>query len=166
MIKGISVLYFLMIASSMVLTSCFNQQTGEEAKNTDSIKATKIAQDAAILPENPEETLPWQFEVTGKGSYDEPLTKVSIIIGNTTYIVAKDIMGNCNVLEPAQWVDYRIPASAESACMSWWAGAGDVFYIQINKGMKQVFHGEIGEGMDFEKDLVYKKVLEVSATQQ
>jgi hypothetical protein len=74
-------------------------------------------------------------------------------------------MGNCNVLESAQWADYRIPSSAKTACMSWWAGAGDVFYLQQNKGVQQVFHGEIGEGMDFEKDLVYKKVLEVNSTQ-
>ncbi len=160
------VVFCVYLFLATLLTSCFNQQTAEESKVSDSLK--KIAKDekAAILPDDPAKNLPWAFEETGKGEYDEPLTKVSIVVGEKKVVVAKQVMGNCNVLEPAQWQDYKIPSGAKSACMSWWAGAGDVFYLIQKKDLLLVYHGVIGEGIDLENDLTYEKILEVNNNQR
>jgi hypothetical protein len=142
------------------LCACGTASENGNKANEDSLKKEAAHdQEAAVAAE---ETAPWVFEEIGKGPADEPLTRVSVSISKRPYVVAKSVSGNCNLLEKAQWPVYKIPASAISACMSWWAGAGDIFYLIEKKGTHQVMHAEIGEGMDPEKDTQYKSVLEVN----
>lgn len=103
----------------------------------------------------------WEFEENGTGKYDEPLTKISIIIDDKEYLVAEKILGSAWEISQDEWELRNIPKTAKTACMAWWAGSGDVFYMENSNGVYSIWHAEIWEEMT-DADIEYVKVREVN----
>lgn len=153
---------WIFLLTLLLLFGCGNHPSGKDGEGTDSL--TTRTDSSARVSEAPaqSDTRPWIFEETGKGPADEPLTKISVWVDEKTYQVAKNVAGNANILEKNVWADYKIPAKAESACMAWWAGEGDVYYLIRKKGGFIVYHTVVSEGMDLEKEIIYEKVIDYS----
>lgn len=150
---------FVTLSGLFFLLACGSGAAGKKGSVTDSL----AEKDSTVTNQIKEAvTDPWIFEQMGSGVADEPLTKISIVVGKQTYLVEKSVQGSGNILEKSLWPEYKIPAKANSACMVWWAGQGDIFYLLKQKEGFQIFHSEIGEGMDLEKDLKYKKTMDVT----
>jgi len=160
--KQLKTLQIIALCSLLFMLSCGSSTSNKESDNKDSLAALADSPAVTGIAKSMADTKPWIFKQTGTGEYDEPLTEISVIINDKPYVVAKSVMGAGNLLEKGLWPDYKIPANAISACMAWWAGEGDVFYLVRKNGGSQVYHALIGEGMDLEKELTYEKVLDVA----
>lgn len=160
--KQLKTLQIIALCSLLFILSCGNSTSNKESNIKDSLAALVDSTAATGMTKSVADTGPWIFKQTGTGEFDEPLTEISVIVNDKPYVVAKSVMGAGNLLEKGLWPDYKIPANAVSACMAWWAGEGDVFYLARKNGGSQVYHALIGEGMDLEKELTYEKVLDVA----
>lgn len=70
-----------------------------------------------------------------------PQSVIYVICQAETTLVAK-VMGDASLVERSQFSDMEIPSNAISACASWYAGAGDYFYLIPDKrNMLKVFQG-------------------------
>ena len=77
-----------------------------------------------------------------------PQSVIYVICQAETTLVAK-VMGDASLVEKSQFSDMDIPSNAITACGSWYAGAGDYFYLIPDKrNMLKVFQGWQDEGQE------------------
>jgi hypothetical protein len=77
-----------------------------------------------------------------------PQSLIYVICQAETTLVAK-VMGDATLVEKSQFPDMDIPSNAITACASWYAGAGDYFYLVPDKrNMLKVFQGWQDEGQE------------------
>ena len=94
-------------------------------------------------PDEKPSTVSGKFHITyGVDSeLDMPQSVIYVICQAETTFVAK-VMGHAELVEKSRFSDMDIPSNAIAACASWWAGAGDNFYLIPDKrNMLKVFQG-------------------------
>ncbi|MEY3049430.1 MAG: hypothetical protein RL365_1468 [Bacteroidota bacterium] len=89
-----------------------------------------------------------------------PQSLIYVICQAETTLVAK-VIGDAELVEKSQFPDMDIPSNAIDACGSWYAGAGDYFYLVPDKrNMIKVFQGWQDEGQET-PGYHWKKVKEI-----
>lgn len=77
-----------------------------------------------------------------------PQSLIYVICQAETTLVAK-VLGDAELVEKSQFPNMDIPSNAIDACGSWYAGAGDYFYLIPDKhNMFKVFQGWQDEGQE------------------
>lgn len=81
--------------------------------------------------------------------YENPKAIIYIeFIGKKTKI--ETVSGRASLIDRQQFDDFEIPQDAVEACQSFWAGAGDYFYLLQNGETIEVYAGWQDEGQDDE----------------
>jgi hypothetical protein len=106
-----------------------------EAKNTDSISTTKNDESDEVEKEEPkEEKLEVKFLFKTKSQDDMPSSDISISVnGKITFL--ESVVGEAILMNDIGG------KNSITACGSWWAGAGDYFYIAPSKKGVAVYKG-------------------------
>lgn len=68
----------------------------------------------------------WRLQHAGDPEL-APRTSVYAAVGGVSHFVA-EVDGHCRLIRRSDFVRFRIPPEAMSACGAWWAGGGDYFY--------------------------------------
>ena len=89
------------------------------------------------------------FEFNQFGDVDDPQTQVILIYNNEKRDLGK-FAGNTSLIEKSSYSDLNIPENAIIACQTWWAGAGDYFYVVPTKTGVEVFQGWADEQQEDE----------------
>jgi len=58
------------------------------------------------------------------------------------------ITGTCEIISKDRFTSYQIPHDALAACMGWYAGAGDYFYVILRENIPVVYKGWQDEMQD------------------
>lgn len=74
-----------------------------------------------------------------------PKSKIDILINGKRYEIAK-VSGEGNIIDKSEFINNNVPKTAISACMSWWAGSGDFFYVEEKENKAIIYKGWDGEG--------------------
>jgi hypothetical protein len=104
----------------------------------------------------------WVFDKSVWGENEETYTSISLIVDGKTYKIASNVMGSFSIPDKDTWPDMKVPQNAITACMGWWAGAGDYYYAVLENGTLIVMHASVDEEMDIDKDLKYEKIKEIN----
>lgn len=134
-----SYLFFLVFV--FVLFSC------QSDTNTSSEKDKKVVSTTGVVKMTCE--MINQDEVSPKAAVYALVRENKIKIGEI-------VTGECMLILPSDYANYKIPAEALSAAGGWWAGSGDYFYIIEAETEYVVMKGELDEMM--EGDMVYKRI--------
>lgn len=97
----------------------------------------------------------WRID-TKVGEQDLPTGRLEVSINGTLHLIDAKVRCGLRKLTSDEYKTHDVPREAIIACAGWWAGSGDEFYAQLEKGGLAVYHREIGEGIH-EKP-AYKKV--------
>lgn len=127
-----------------------------EAKKTVEIK------NKTDKPDEKTTTISGKFYITHETDSESemPQSVIYVICQAETTLVAK-VMGDAALVERSQFSDMDIPSDAITACGSWYAGAGDYFYLIPDKrNMLKVFQGWQDEGQET-PGYHWKKVKEI-----
>ena len=87
------------------------------------------------------------FEFTQVGDVDSPHTQIFLVNNGQKSDLGK-FAGNTTLIEKLSYKDFGIPENALVACQTWWAGAGDYFYVAASKTDIEVFQGWADEQQD------------------
>jgi hypothetical protein len=79
-----------------------------------------------------------------------PLSKIDIVVNDKEYEISK-VPGEGGIIEKSDFIKNNVPATAISACNSWWAGSGDWFYAIKQENKVIVYKGWDGEGNEDNK---------------
>lgn len=138
--------YFpFLLSLTFIVSSCNSEDNTKiptppappEAKKTVEVK-NKIKK----LDKKPT-TVSGKFYITHEvdSENEMPQSLIYVICQAETTLVAK-VMGDATLVEKSQFPDMDIPSNAIDACGSWYAGAGDYFYLIPDKrNMLKVFQG-------------------------
>ncbi len=74
-----------------------------------------------------------------------PLSQIGIVVNGKEYEISK-VPGEGGIIEKSDFMNNNVPATAISACSSWWAGSGDWFYVIQEANKVIVYKGWDGEG--------------------
>ncbi len=89
-------------------------------------------------------------------STETPHATVKLLVNNQA-VWQKQVTGDWNNFEKDQYKAYNIPENAVAAYQSWWAGAGDLFYLIQENGKWVVKSCEMGESEgDSEEEITYE----------
>jgi len=69
-----------------------------------------------------------------------PHSDIFLTFGNKVAKVDK-VTGNADLTDRSNFTENKIPQNALSACGSWWAGAGDYFYVVQEKNKLVIYKG-------------------------
>lgn len=101
-------------------------------------------------PDEKLNTVSGRFYITHEvdSKSEMPQSIIYVICQAETTLVAT-VMGDAALIEKSQFSDMDIPSNAITACGSWYAGAGDYFYLIPDKrNMLKVFQGWQDEGQE------------------
>ncbi len=153
--SGIAGLFILLLTG---ILSCSGPSAGDgQEQAADTVAVADAAADSSLITVQ-ETTGNWKFVITGTGEFDEPISSVYYLSDGKEHLLKEGLMGTPAEIIRDDYPSYNIPSSALNACMAWWAGAGDVFYIVGSGSDLVAYHGEVGEGMDFSTDIKFVKL--------
>lgn len=104
--------------------------TPEKMIDSTSVENTLITTNSFIIEYNEDET--------------NPISEVVLDVDGVLHEVAK-VSGCVEKIEKSEYSEYDIPADAVEACGTYWAGAGDYFYILANASEVKLYQGWIDE---------------------
>lgn len=153
----------LVLTSLIFLNSCSKIPDQSELKtgeNTGITSLTKNCTDSTQPKEvNQNVKVGWKFEhYSAIGSSDEEILKTDIYLLVTTDKLTEFKLGSydgkAKEIAKEDYEKNNIPSNALNACLSWYAGSGDYFYITTNKSSLSVMWRNIdasgGEGETIE----------------
>jgi hypothetical protein len=109
----------------------------------------------------PKKAISWSFE-TKLDANDAPVGKIALMVDGKRHVVVPEASSAYRELKRSEYNSYRVPADAETASASWWAGYGDVLYVSQNAGTVEVFRREIFEEEENEEPFKRIHVIEES----
>lgn len=88
--------------------------------------------------------LHWVFQ-TRRDAQTNPHTDVFLRVGARQVLVMHQALDEFHPTARTQYKDEHIPAQALTACLGWWAGAGDHLYVVRQGASLVVYRREEGE---------------------
>jgi hypothetical protein len=87
----------------------------------------------------------WKSEIT-KDKYGNPHGKLFLLVGRRKKLILPKASAECMELPRAHYKLYDVPATAITACRSWWAGQGEYLYVLRRGKQLVIFLREEDEG--------------------
>ncbi len=118
--------------------------------------ASKNAAQAAEGRPVPKHSVSWSFEIM-QDNEDNPVGKVALVVNGNRHEVVAEAASGYRELTRDDYESYLVPAQAETAAASWWAGYGNVIYVSREGDGLEVYRREIFEGDGQEEP--FKRIL-------
>ena len=138
--------YFpFLLALTFLIASC-NSEDNTKIPSPPAPPESKKPVEAKKKINKPDEkpnTVSGKFYITHETDSESemPQSVIYVICQAETSLVAK-VMRDASLVEKSQFSDMDIPSNAITACGSWYAGAGDYFYLIPDKrNLLKVFQG-------------------------
>lgn len=127
-VKNTVSLFFLLFLG--VLFACNKPSGTNNTGQTASSTAGKDLENATL-----------QFEFERSTDVEPPTSKVFLSVNGKRLEVAT-ATGIVSNMSPGEYQQHALPESADLACKSWWAGAGEVYFVE-NTGTELIvkFYG-------------------------
>ena len=87
----------------------------------------------------------WKSEIT-KDKYGNTHRKLFLLVGGRKKLILPKVTAECMELRRAHYTLYDVPATAITACRSWWAGQGEFLYVLRRGKQLVIFLREEDEG--------------------
>lgn len=138
----VSVLFMLLIAA------CQNEPTVNKPKedNALEVKTDTVIENSGTMHVEKSETNSVLtekevfFKCTANEDGDNPKTSIGVILNNKLTTLGS-FAGECQRISKPDFKSKDIPSEAIDGCGTWWAGAGDYFYL-IQKGSNlEIYQG-------------------------
>lgn len=144
----------IMICAIVLFASCGSGNNDKSKESSESLLNEEAINNQKEINDSEYSYISASFEFE-KIEEDYPKTTIYAVINDEKTEIAK-IAGHANTIDKSEYSTYSIPKDAIDACSSWWAGAGDYFYMALTEKGVDVYAGwqdeqQEDEGCHWEK---------------
>lgn len=112
---------------------------------------------ACSQPEAPATKYEWNIEISN-GDYNQPVSKVTLLIDNQSYLISEQIDAPMELIEPAKYKEKGVPDSALLACGGFWAGFEQIIFLRKKQESVEVMLYTFEEGFDTAQEFSLKVI--------
>lgn len=92
------------------------------------------------MAQTPKAQAKFTFKTYPEDANGTPSSDIFLTFGKKVAKIDK-VTGNVDITDPSLYAENKIPKTVLSACGSWWAGAGDYFYVIQEKNKLVIYKG-------------------------